>query len=95
MNYQNYKSIPKSCVPSKEFSQKVRDLHTVYSSKCNDHLTPQVNQANNLVKNIRSERSWSNVRGYGFIVMTNCEGRQEHKPWNRIPSLIRGNERCF
>ena len=95
MNYQNYKSIPNSCVPLKNSSQQVRDLHTVYSSKCNDHLTPQVSQATNLVANIRSERSWSNVRGYGFIVMANCEGRQQYKPWNRIPSLKRGNNKCF
>jgi len=95
MNYQNYKSLPNSCVPLKQSSPEVRNLHTVYQSKCNDHLTPQVTQATNLVKNIRSERSWSNVRGYGFIVMANCAGREESNPWNRIPSLVKGDNNCF
>ena len=66
----NQISIPNQCVASKTLNEN-RHLQTVYNPKCNDHLTPQVYNTTNVVKDIRSDKTWSNVRGYGFIPTCN------------------------
>jgi hypothetical protein len=94
MNYQNYNGVPNQCVASKTLNQNQK-LQTVYNSKCNDHLTPQVQDTCNSVKNILSDKSWSNVRGYGFIQQASCDNQVTEYQWNRLPNLnVHKNNTC-
>ena len=86
MSFQNASSVPNQCVQSKTLNQNT-NLKTVYNSKCNDHLTPTVHDATNAVNDIRSDKTWSNVRGFGFIQQANCDARVSAYPWNRVPAL--------
>lgn len=86
MNYQNVSGVPNMCVQSKTNNQNT-NLHTVYSSKCNDHLTPVVHDSSNAVSGLKSDKSWSNVRGFGFINQASCDNNVTKHPWNRIPNL--------
>ena len=90
----NQSSVPNNCVASKTLNEN-RNLQTVYNSKCNDHLTPMVFNTSNAVKDIRSNRTWSNARGYGFIQQATCDANVTAHPWNRIPSLnVKKNNSC-
>ncbi len=94
MNYQNVSSTPNKCLASNTVNQH-RNLQTVYSSKCNDHLTPIVQNTSNGVNDIRSDKSWSNVRGFGFIQQANCSANVTAHKWNRIPSLqVKKEDKC-
>ena len=94
MNLQNVSSVPNQCAQSNT-SNKNTNLQTVYNSKCNDHLTPQVNNTTNVVEDIRSDKTWSNVRGYGFIQQANCDASVQAYPWNRLPALdVKSNDKC-
>jgi len=49
----------------------------------------------NAVKDIHSNRTWSNARGYGFIQQATCDANVTAHPWNRIPSLnVKKNNSC-
>lgn len=90
----NQQSVPNKCTPSNNVNQH-RNLQTVYSSKCNDHLTPNVSNTSNIVMGSMSDKSWSNVRGYGFIQHASCDNQLTSHHWNRIPSLnINKNDKC-
>ena len=90
----NESSIPNNCVASKTLNEN-RHLQTVYNSKCNDHLTPKVFDTNNAVKDIRSDRSWSNARGYGFIQQATCDAQVTAHPYNRLTNLnVKKNDSC-
>ena len=90
----NESSIPNNCVASKTLNEN-RHLQTVYNSKCNDHLTPKVFDTSNAVKDIRSDRSWSNARGYGFIQQATCDAQVTAHPYNRLTNLnVKKNDSC-
>lgn len=86
MSFKNASSVPNQCVQSNTLNQNIH-LQTVYNSKCNDHLTPNVQNTSNIVNNIRSDKTWSNVRGFGFIQQANCDAHVSAHAWNRIPNL--------
>ena len=90
----NQSSVPNNCVASKTLNEN-RHLQTVYNSKCNDHLTPAVFDTSNAVENMQSNRTWSNVRGFGFIQQANCDLKVTAHPWNRVPSLeVKKDDSC-
>ena len=86
MNYQNVSGVPGTCVESKTKNQNT-NLQTVYNSKCNDHLTPIVHDSSNSVNGIKSDTSWSNVRGFGNIQQATCDNTLTAHPWNRLTNL--------
>ena len=94
MSFQNVSSVPNQCVQSRTINQNT-NLQTVYSSKCNDHLTPIVHNTSNLVDSIRSNKTWSNVRGFGFIQQATCDATTSAYAWNRIPTLqVKKDDSC-
>jgi hypothetical protein len=94
MSFQNVNSVPNQCVQSRTINQNT-NLQTVYSSKCNDHLTPIVHNTSNSVDSIRSNKTWSNVRGFGFIQQATCDATVSAYAWNRIPTLqVRKDDSC-
>jgi hypothetical protein len=94
MSFQNVSSVPNQCVQSKTLNQNT-NLQTVYNSKCNDHLTPHIHNATNAVNDIRSNKTWSNVRGFGFIQQANCDAHVSAFVWNRVPTLkVRKDNNC-
>ena len=93
-NIMNNQSIPSTCTASRTLNQ-YPTLQTVYNSKCNDHVTPNPSNNSNLVVDIKSDKSWSNVRGFGFIQHASCNNTLNTYQWNRIPSLnINKNNQC-
>ena len=86
MNYQNVSGVPNKCVESKTKNQNT-NLQTVYNSKCNDHLTPAVHDSTNAVSGLKSDKSWSNVRGFGNIQQATCDNKVVSYPWNRLTNL--------
>ena len=94
MNYQNVSSMPTTCSRSNTVNQNT-NLQTVYSSKCNDHLTPVVHDSSNAVSGITSDKSWSNVRGFGNIQQAACDGKVTTYPWNRLNNLnVKKDDPC-
>jgi hypothetical protein len=94
MSFQNVSSTPHQCAVNKTVNQN-RNLQTVYNSKCSDHLTPVVHDTTNNVKDIRSDKTWSNVRGFGYIQQSTCDAHVTAYPWNRVPTLnIKKGDQC-
>jgi len=87
-------SVPSECVASNTLNQNT-NLQTVHNSKCNNHLTPNVSDKSNEVKDIRSDKTWSNARGFGFIQQATCDAKVTAYPWNRLPALnVKKDDPC-
>ena len=90
----NESSVPNTCALSTTLNEN-RHLQTVYNSKCNDHLTPMVFNTSNAVKDIRSNHTWSNVRGFGYIQQYTCDNQVSVHKWNHVPRLdVSKNNSC-
>jgi hypothetical protein len=93
-NNQSNQSVPSTCTPNRTLNQHPT-LQTVYSSKCNDHVTPNPSNTSNFIADIKSDKSWSNVRGFGFIQQATCNNKVTEYAWNRIPTLnVSKNNQC-